>query len=96
MTTIDWSDPAAMFGLLCEFVAEERVSGAEDEAREAFLAGLLDDLDDLASRFADLTPDETLDELRALRAAQSDDFSGDEVLVHIDDCIVELERLNRS
>ena len=44
MTFIDWSDPEGMFGLLIEYVADERNESVGDSVRQKFLTQLLIDL----------------------------------------------------
>lgn len=94
MTFIDWSSPDEMLGLLCEYVVDERAAASSDGARRRFLAGLADDLEQLAEmQEDDASLEETLEELRALMASQPDEFEDDPVLGHVGDCIIELERL---
>lgn len=93
MTFIDWSDPEAMLGLLVEWAADERMASAGDSPRGHFLAGLSADLSALADRYDDTPPDELIASLRALYEARNDEVPGDPALVHLADCIEEIERL---
>lgn len=91
-TLIDWSDPEEMLGLLCEYVADEKL-GARDDERVRFLAGLSSELAGLADRAPDLPADEVIEQLRAIDEFYRDDFAGDPVLTHVEACIEELERI---
>jgi hypothetical protein len=93
MTFIDWSDPEEMLGLLAEYVADERAGEGEDRERAEFL-------DDLGAALMDLVPQaqewsvlEVGERLRELRDSQAPEFRGDPALVHLEDCIQELERI---
>jgi hypothetical protein len=92
MTFIDWSDSEEMLGLLAEYVADER-NDSHDPAREGFLAELSTELAALAREFDTLSSDEVIDRLRAIHRSQSEDFLGDPVLVHVEACIEEMERI---
>jgi hypothetical protein len=92
-TLIDWSDPEEMLGLLCEYVADEKLDAQGDEERVRFLAELSSELAGLAVRAPDLSLDEVLEQLRAIDAVQREDFAGDPVLTHVEACIEELERI---
>jgi len=96
MTFIDWSDPDEMFGLLCEYIADASQDGKSDTARRRFLMDLAAELDELGERFATLPQVETIEILRALLGSQPPEFAGDEALVHVNDCIEELERIRRD
>ena len=91
-TLIDWSDPEEMLGLLCEYVADEKLD-AQDDERVRFLAELSSELAGLAARAPDLPADELIEQLRAIDAFHRDDFAGDPVLTHVEACIEELERI---
>lgn len=91
-TLIDWSDPEEMLGLLCEYVADEKLDTQDDE-RVRFLAELSSELAGLAIRAPDLPADELIEQLRAIDALQREDFAGDPVLTHVEACIEELERI---
>jgi hypothetical protein len=92
-TLIDWSDPEEMLGLLCEYVADEKLDAQDDAERVRFLAGLSAELANLAVRAPDLSADEVIELLRAIDALQREDFAGDPVLTHVEACIEELERI---
>jgi len=91
MTFINWADSEEMLGLLVEYVADERNETRGDHDREAFLAELSAALSDLAEE--DLPPDEVIARLRSIRAEQDEAFAADPVLIHVEACIEELERI---
>src|SRR6266487_3879425 len=93
MTFIDWSDSEEMFGLLSEYVADEKTDSHHDRARETFLTELLTELLDVTERLNAMSADEAIERLRAIHHSQADDFVGDPVLAHIEACIEELERI---
>lgn len=95
MTFIDWSDPEGMIGLLSEYVADERSESADDRVRYAFLDGLFLELAELTDTVSARSIDESIDTLRAMSQSHHD-FAGDPVLVHLEACIEELERISRS
>lgn len=96
MTFIDWSDPEEMFGLLCEYVADERGDAGSDPARGRFLTELGEELEDLSEQFGELTHDEVIDRLRTIHRSQPAEFTDDSVLSHVRDCIEELERIRKD
>jgi hypothetical protein len=87
MTFLDWSDSEEMIGLLIEYVADERNAPNVDPKRRKFLSDLLADLQA-----------EQLDLKRLQTIYESIDleFKNDDVLVHVNDCIEELKRLNHE
>ena len=93
MTFIDWSDSEEMLGLLCEYVADEKSDSRDDPVRGRFLAELSAELADLADGVTGMSADETIERLRVIHASRVDDFAGDPVLTHVQDCIEELERI---
>lgn len=93
MSFIDWSDPDEMFGLLVEFVADER-NEADDAARRRFLSRLLITLTALQQRFARLSPTEAADALRVVVQPGRPEFENDPVVEHLVACADELERIN--
>jgi hypothetical protein len=92
---IDWSDPEERFGLLVEYVTDERAD-AEDSGRRRFLSELKVALEAVQERFGLLSPVERIDSLRSLRRAVDEDFERDPVVEHVDACIEELERVHES
>jgi pyruvoyl-dependent arginine decarboxylase (PvlArgDC) len=96
MTFINWSDSEEMLGLLSEYVADERNDSAEDDAREAFLTGLSTELAELTAGSDAMSAEEVSDRLRAIHRSHADDFPGDPVLIHVEACIEELERIRRE
>ncbi len=84
MTFIDWSDSEEMIGLLIEYVADKRNESHEDPKRQKFLSDLL----------ADLTKQQiNFDRLQKIYESIDPEFRNDEVVIHVHDCIEELERL---
>jgi hypothetical protein len=92
VTFINWSDSHEMLGLLAEYVVDERHE-ANDPARAAFLASVLEDLEELTAQVEEMTDDESIATLRVIQESVSEEFRGDTVLQHIQDCIEELERI---
>jgi len=93
MTFINWSDPEEMLGLLCEYVDDEKSDLQNDHERVRFLAELSADLADLADRAPGMSADEVIERLRVMHASRADDFADDPVLMHVEACIEELERI---
>ena len=96
MTFIDWSDSEEMLGLLSEYVADERNDSLHDPAREGFLTELSTELAELSREFDALSPDTVIDRLRAIHRSQPEGFLEDPVLVHVEACIEEMERIRRE
>lgn len=93
MSFIDWSDPEEMLGLLSEYVADERSASSEDPVREGFLADLAAALVELTDRLEGTFPEAVIDGLRAIHRTHADQYGADPVLVHVEACIEELERI---
>lgn len=93
MTFINWSDSEEMVALLTEFVADERHQTQGDAARETFLCDLLRELTELNERFTAISTDGAIENLRAIHQSLSHEFSEDPVIVHLEACIEELERI---
>ncbi|MCI0446598.1 hypothetical protein L0152_25760 [bacterium] len=87
MTFIDWSDSEEMIGLLIEYVADARTASHGDPKRQKFLSNLLADLQA-----------EQLDLVRFQKIYESldPDFKNDDVVIHVHDCIEELNRLKHE
>lgn len=96
MTFIDWSDFGGMLALLIEFVADERNECRGDVRRQQFLADLLVDLTPLEEQFATISGTEAIDELRTIHNSIDQEFKDDSVMVHVQGCIEELERVNNQ
>ena len=94
MPYIDWSDPEEMFGLLVEFVADERSEAHDDPKRRRFLAKLLSDLTALQEQFGTLSPSEGIESLRSIHNSVEEEFENDAVVEHLGACVEELERIN--
>lgn len=93
MSFIDWSDPEEMLGLLSEYVADERDGSSDDPAREGFLRDLSAALIRLTDRIDEMSPEDLVDGLRAIHVSHAGEFGADPVLVHVEACIEELERI---
>lgn len=93
MSLIDWADPYEMLGLLIEYVADEAIASHDGE-RADFLRNLLIDLENVASQNFD-TVDHLAGAILEARDSQPRDFLDDDVMVHVDACIEELERIGR-
>ena len=85
MTFIDWSDSEEMIGLLIEYVADER--SESDGERRKFLSNLLVDLQ---------CEQVNVGRLRNIYESIDAEFKNDDVVIHLHDCIQELERLNHE
>lgn len=96
MTFIDWSDSEGMFGLLLDFVADERRECEEDAERRQFLAGLLARLRTLEERLVESSASVVARELKDVYESVRPDFAGDPVVAHLRDCIEELERVENA
>lgn len=93
MTFIDWSDSEGMFGLLLDFVADERAECQSDPERQRFLSDLLARLEAVEARLAEVPASIVVHALREILEAVGPEFAGDPVTVHLEDCIEELERV---
>ena len=93
MTFIDWSDSEEMLGLLSEYVADARQDSLGEPARTAFLDALFTDLTQLIRVSEGVSLDDTIDQLRRIHESHSEDFAEDPVLLHVEACIDELERI---
>jgi hypothetical protein len=93
MSFIDWSDPEEMLGLLAEYVADERAAETEDRERIEFLGDLAAALQEVTSQSQEWSAQEAIERLRELQEAQSPEFATDAALLHLADCIQELERI---
>jgi hypothetical protein len=91
MSLIDWSDPEEMVGLLIEFVDDEAIAAHGDRERSQFLIELARALRAVGPDFDSIGQIEMA--LREIHDAQPRDFAGDPVLVHVEACIEELQRI---
>jgi hypothetical protein len=96
MSFIDWSDPEEMLALLAEYVTDELLAEGEDRQRTRFLQQLSSALTSLASDAPELSVRETIDRLRSICESQPSEFGIDAALVHLGDCIQELERIEQA
>ena len=94
MSFIDWSDPEELFGLLVEYVADERAESHADPSRKGFLESLFAELINLQETFNDLSISETLKSLRNIGRSIDKEFEDDPVTEHLEACIEELERID--
>lgn len=92
MSFIDWSDDEGIFGLLIEFVVDERNDAVADPKRKRFLTGLLADLHATKERFDENHAD-AINQLKTIYDSIDSEFRNDVVVVHIGDCIDELESI---
>ena len=93
MSFINWSDPEEMVGLLAEYVADERLAENEDSVRARFLDELTSALMALATHAEDTPTRDLVDRLRDIYDLQGPESGADPVLIHLNDCIEELERI---
>lgn len=93
MNFIDWSDAEGVFGLLVDFVADERMECQEDSDRQRFLSDLLAQLRKLEHELPQLPASDAVQRLRDMHDSADSGFAGDPVLMHLGDCIEELERV---
>ena len=93
MTWIDWSDSEGMFGLLIEYVADAKTECAGDPARRKFLGKLLNDLNEANQRYDAITAKQATEVLRNIYESIDPEFRSDEVVIHIADCIEQLEQI---
>ena len=93
MPFIDWADPEEMFGLLVEFVQDERNDETRDPARRRFLSTLSDDLSAHQEEFSSLSPADRMRRLRSVLQSIDKEFAGDPVVEHLVACGNELERI---
>lgn len=94
MTFIDWSDSEGIFGLLIEFVADERSDSTGDVSRQRFLSRLLLELNAINERFDRIKPSDVIEGLKAIHDSIAPDFKDDPVVIHLLDCIEQLESMN--
>ena len=95
MSFVDWSDPEELFGLLVEYVADER-SEADDADRRAFLSRLRKQLQDLQPVFETGPLVEATNALRAIHGSIGVEFEADPVVEHLSACVEELERVRQT
>lgn len=93
MTFIDWSDSEGMFGLLLDFIANERTECQEDAERQRFLSDLLAQLGTVEAQLHEIPAAVVIQRLREAHESVDPEFAGDPVMVHLQDCIEELERV---
>jgi hypothetical protein len=96
MSLIDWSDPEEMFGLLVEFVLDERNDETQDMARRRFLSKLCDDLSAHQDGFGSLSHAARMRLLRGIQQSIDEEFTADPVVEHLVACGTELERIGEA
>ena len=79
--------------MLVDIVADERAQSRGDPERERFLAGLFTQLLAVEAEFSQTSASTTLRKLRQLRGDVESELATDSVVVHLEHCIEELERL---
>ncbi len=92
MSLIDWSDPAEMFGLLVEYIADETVASHDDADRAHFLNQLSRELGTIAEHGVE-SVDRIALTLREIHDSQPREFASDPVMAHMEACIEELHRI---
>lgn len=85
-----------MFGLLLDFVADERAECEEDPEQQRFLSGLLAQLRTLEARLAQISAFVVVQRLRDTYESVGPEFAGDPIMAHLQDCIEELERVENG
>jgi hypothetical protein len=93
LTFIDWSDAEGMFGLLVELVADERAECQNDPERLRFVEDLLVQLRTLEAKLPQTPGTAAIQRLKDIHESADPGFMGDTVMVHLKDCIHELERV---
>lgn len=96
MTFIDWTDTEGMFALLVDVVATERAEVNRDPERLWFLEDLLVRLQVLEADFPSLNDTVAIERLKNLRESLESEFDNDPAVVHLEDCIEELERVKKE
>lgn len=96
VTFIDWSDAEGMFGLLVDFVADVRAECRGDPQRLRFVEDLLTTLRAVEAELARIPTEAALQRLKDLQESADAEFSGDPVMVHLNDLIDELERITTT
>ena len=96
MTFIAWSDPEGLFGLLLEYLADERADHEGDHERWRFLSDLMARLEDLEERLPDTSLADLIQGLQQIHESVESDSPEDPVMTHLRDCIAELERVQRE
>ena len=93
MTFIDWSDAEGMFDLLVDLVADERAECRQDPERLRFVEDLLAQLRTVEAKLPQIPAAATIQSLEVIHGSADPVFAGDPVMVHLKDCIDELERV---
>lgn len=93
MSLIDWSDSEGMFGLLLDFIADERAECREDPERYRFLSELLTQLTAVKDQLPNLPTPSLIQQLRDVHESVGREFADDPVMAHVRDCIEEIERV---
>ena len=93
MTFIDWSDADGMIGMLVDFVADERAKCRNDPERLHFVEDVLAQLQAVEANVQEIHAEATIQSLEVLHGSADSRFSCDPVMLHLKDCIDELERV---
>lgn len=93
MPHLDYSDPEAMFGLLLDWIADERADSQGDPERQRFLSEVLADLRTIEAEFPELPAAAVIQRLKDIHESVDPEFAGDPALLHLQHLIEELERV---
>lgn len=96
MTFIDWSDSEGMFGLLLDFITDERAECQDDAERQRFLSDLLAQLGTVEAQLPEIPAAVVIQRLRDTHESVDLEFADDPVIAHLQDCIEELERVENG
>ena len=91
MPYVDLSDPEEIFGLLVDYVCDERQGSGG--ARRRFLSALLRQLLELQDRFHVLSAAERVLAVQVMSDSVNAEDRDDPVVGHLDACVEELERI---
>jgi hypothetical protein len=94
VTFIDWSDAEGMFGLLLDFVADESSECRNDPERLRFLSDLSAKLRIVESQISEIPVSVVLQRLRDIQESVGPEFANDPVMLHLEDCIEEVQRVD--
>lgn len=84
-----------MFGLLIEYVADEKNECRGDAERHRYLADMLKALTSLQQQSDARSDTEFIQQLRTIQKSVGHEFQNDPAMLHLNDCIEELERVSR-
>ena len=90
MPFIDWSDSEGMLDLLVEFIRDAINESTNDPGRKEFLCHLQAQINALRQ----MNQRDAANQLRFIHNSITNEFLDDPVVLHIRDCIEELDHLN--